>query len=195
MNLSLKMETWGCLCGESTNWEHQKQHDAQEQQTAWNDTRMDDNNTTRVTSEMPNCADQTIPPDDLAKKCRPACSEHNRTCKGETLGMVSDHVADMMQWAIKGTPTELWYKGQTSPKTNHNVKGHDDTKGASMRIGTCGRLFGLYKLSPVSWWHCITVSHRTRHPVWRAESRQMTTQRKQQGWGTVERRTGSKRNV
>ena len=128
------METWGCLCGESTNWEHQKQHDTQEQQTARNETRMDDNNTTRVTSETLNCADKKNPPVELAKQCRPACIEHNRTCEGEILGMVSDHVADMMQRAIKGTPTELLYKGQTSPKTNQDVNGHDDTK-----VGNGGR--------------------------------------------------------
>ena len=90
-------------------------------------TGTDDNNATQARSTSRNCAYRVISPNYGGYVHQSA--QIQNTCEGETLEMVSDHVAHMLLRASGVYPTQPWYKGQLSPDTKTDVNGNNDTEG------------------------------------------------------------------
>ena len=107
---STRMESWGCLCNESTYW---KNHN---QQTEWSKTGMDDSKVVQTRSEKWNCEREMVDQPGMGQTCHMAGTDHDTACEGETLEMVSDHVA-----GNRGNP-----KGTMVYRAN----GNNDTEGA-----------------------------------------------------------------
>ena len=118
---STRTESWGCLCNTYTRMEDHNQ------MTRRSRTGTDDNNATQARSTSRNCAYRVISPNYGGYVHQSA--QIQNTCEGETLEMVSDHVAHMLLRASGVYPTQPWYKGQLSPDTKTDVNGNNDTEG------------------------------------------------------------------
>ena len=117
---STRKESWGCLCKTYTRMEDNNQ------MTRRNRTGTDDNNATQARSTSRNRAYRAKSPNNEGYVHQPA--QFQNTCEGETLEMVSDHVAHMLLRASGVYPTQPWYKGKISPDTKTDVNGNNETE-------------------------------------------------------------------